>query len=116
MGDADEIVLILHGHEARRYGLEAEKRQNEQPAVNGQRHAADAHRFTYGIGIRVRRALERPDGGLQDTLNAAGSAMFRRVRPQQQAGQRRAERQGIERRQQGRNGDSQCELPVKFPL
>ena len=121
LGDAYQVVLVLHRHEARRYSAEAEPGQRQQAAIDQQRRPATARYLAHRVAIRLRCPLERPAQHLHQVRGATAQAtrvMHHRsvARAQQQAGECRAEGQGVDRRQDRGNRDGQRELPIELTL
>ncbi len=111
-----EPALVLQGDVAGRQLPRGPPRQEQQPAVHHQHDHAAAQRQADDARVKAGCAAEGPvehaKEPAEQQVERPADDVLAGVAPQQQQGrQRRAERQRVEGRQHGRDGDGQRELP-----
>ncbi len=118
LDDGDEVELVLLRHEAGGGAQEAEGGQGQEHAVDGERHGRLAQHPPHAADIAgggagedlVERPKQPTEGAVDQPLEAVLPGA---VRLQQDGGQGRRQGQGVERRDDRRDGDGQGELAVE---
>ena len=115
----DEITHVLRWNETRWHFSESEQSQSHQPGIDDQHHYCRTNQPPHHASVGVTRALEdaikTAEEPTERRIENLGEFVFRRAMfLQKQRTQRRAERERIEGRDDGRDRDSQRELLVEF--
>ncbi len=84
LGDADQIVLVLHRHEARRHRLETDPGQAKQAPIHHQGQAAHPHHLAHRVAVGLGGISQRSAEDLEQSLEAPRHRTSGRPRTQQQ--------------------------------
>ena len=116
---AEDIALVLGRDEARRHLVEAEPGQAQQCRIDHERHAAMPQHPAQHPDVVGPAALEQAVEAAEQPIHrvvddAANEVLGRVVGLEQQRAEGGAERQRVERGDQGGNGDGQRKLLVEL--
>ena len=117
--ETHQVLLVLGGNETRRRACEAHVSQRDQSAVYKECDAAGAHDAAHPADIALGEAreesVERAEETAEQPIEDAGQAIGRgTVLLEEQGGQSRREREGVERRDHRANRDGQGELFIEL--
>ncbi len=113
--EADEILLVLHRHEARRHHLETDIGEADENGIDdqGPRLAGEKPGNTVAIALRtgVEQIVEAAEEAAQYAVHAPRQPVFRRiVRFEKRRRERRRQGQRVEGRDDRRKRDGEREL------
>ncbi len=117
--EAHQVLLVLHRHEAARHAVEQQRGQADQRQIDAQHDGLAADHARCAAAIRFRRgtehAVERAEDPTQAAFHHTRQQVLRRVMAlEQQRGQRRRQRERVERGDDRRDRDRQRELLVEL--
>src|SRR5207244_8327644 len=115
----DEVALGLRRNEARRDGPEPDHDETEQQGIGSERKGGSAYQAADGPSIAMAGPLEDPVEHAEEPAEeavpqASEPVLLGALGLEEERAHRRAQRERVERRQYGRHGDREGELPIEL--
>src|SRR5205823_10641163 len=115
----DEVALVLRRNEARRDGPEPDHDETEQEGIGGEREGGSAYQAADGPSVALAGPLEDPvespeEPPEQAVPQASEPVLLGALGLEEERAHRRAQREGVERRQDGRHRDRERELAIEL--
>src|SRR5205807_1161406 len=115
----DQVALVLRGNEARRDGPEPDQDETEQEGIGGEREGGPAYQTADGPSVALAGPLEDPverpeEPPEQAVPQPSEPVLLGALGLEEERAHRRAQRERVERRQYGRHGDRERELPIEL--
>src|SRR5439155_9908413 len=115
----DEVALVLRRNEARRDGPEPDHDETEQEGIGGERQDGSADQAADGPSVAMAGPVEHPvecpeEPPEQAVPQPSEPVLLGALGLEEERAHRRTQRERVERREYGRHGDRERELPIEL--